>query len=338
MQYKIPQNVGIEDKIVGPLSLRQLIILAVGFGVSYVLFAILSKLYELNILEYIVIAIPGLIAAAFAMIRINDIPLIKYMFLFLEFSIKPKKRIWDHRGIASLVSPDLSGSISKATAANPNDSFAVKTQKASNLCELTRMLNSQNFEHVDAPEHLDVDQADDDDLVSSAYFGNKKDETGNMYWRTRESHMEMLKIFAQLPTTKLKKGTKEAEIARQEVEKVSREVESMKKTKWVPLDRKAPVNTPVITPAQQSIPIKTQEPVTPSSKKIRKRKRPTPQPIRENNNINTLNKKQPAQYIPNPGLSEIKSNTNLPIVSKSSKDGEFDIRDLEKGEIEINLD
>lgn len=30
MQYKIPQNVQIEDKIVGPLTLKQLIICGVG--------------------------------------------------------------------------------------------------------------------------------------------------------------------------------------------------------------------------------------------------------------------------------------------------------------------
>ena len=72
MQYKIPQNVGIEDKIVGPLTLRQLIIISVGVGISYVLFALLSKVYELNFLEYIIIAIPMLLAVAFALIKIND--------------------------------------------------------------------------------------------------------------------------------------------------------------------------------------------------------------------------------------------------------------------------
>ncbi|MCK5616448.1 PrgI family protein, partial [Candidatus Pacearchaeota archaeon] len=295
MQYKIPQDVGIEDKIVGPLSLRQLIILAIGFGISYVLFALMSKLYELNALEYIVIAIPGLISAAFAMIKINDVPLIKYMFLFLEFSIKPKKRIWDHRGIANLVSPDLSGGISKTSVSqsDTSDKIAEKTKQASNLRELTHMLNSHDFDHVETPVHDDVDEAHDDDLVASAYFGNKKDETGNMYWRTKESHMEMLKVFAQLPTTQLKQGTKEAEIAKQEIEKVSKEVESMKNTKKQPAPQA--ISKPAATPAK-----KQEAVVEAPKKKTRKRSRPTPKPIRENNSVNTTTKKQPAQYIPKP--------------------------------------
>ena len=45
LQYKIPQDIGIEDKIVGPFSLRQLLIVAVGGGISYAIFAISSRLY-----------------------------------------------------------------------------------------------------------------------------------------------------------------------------------------------------------------------------------------------------------------------------------------------------
>lgn len=313
-----------------------MIILAIGFGISYVLFALMSKLYELNILEYIIIAIPGLISAAFAMIKINDIPLIKYMFLFLEFSIKPKKRIWDHRGIASLVSPDLSGGISKSSVSqsDTSDKMAEKTKQASNLSELTHMLNSHDFDHVETPAHDDVDEAHDDDLMSSAYFGTKKDETGNMYWRTKEAHMEMLKVFAQLPTTQLKQGTKEAEIAKQEIEKVSKEVESMKGVKKQP--------TPQATSKPTAAPAKKQEVAEAPKKKTRKRSRPTPKPIRENNSVNTTTKKQPAQYIPKPKPQPKQEPTpqppTKPSVADQSKGGEFDIRDLEKGEIEINLD
>lgn len=199
MQYKIPQNVGIEDKIVGPFSLRQLIILAGGAGVSYVLFVISSKLYELNIIEYILIALPALFALAAATLKIYNVSFTKYIFLMLEFAIKPKKRMWDHRGISALVSPDLSESVSKKKEEKETE----KDRKNVNLGDLSAMLDSGGFEHIQKVEHSDIDKVSDDDLITEAYFGNKKEEspTKNMYWRTREVQKKKLDLLAKLKPT-----------------------------------------------------------------------------------------------------------------------------------------
>lgn len=224
MQYKIPQNVGIEDKIVGPLSLRQLIIVAVGVGFSWVLFAILGKLYELNIIEYVVIAMPGIISIAFAMIRINDLPLSKYILLLMEFSMKPKRRMWDHRGIANLVAPDLWEPL-KAEVPGLNAAMLAKSKKAANLRQLSMVLDSGGFEHVKDIQHRDIDVAKDDNLVVEAYFGNDDREKMNMYWRTLESHKKRLSFFAKLPVTQLKAGTQEVETAKIEIAKAKAEAD-----------------------------------------------------------------------------------------------------------------
>ncbi len=204
LQYKIPQDVGVEDKIVGPLSLRQLIIVAVGVGISYVIYAISAKLYELNVLEYIVIALPALIALAAAFIRINNVSFTKFVLLFLEFAIKPKKRLWDHRGIAHLVAPDLKEKKTGTAAAVAEG----KKRKDVDLDELSRILDSGGFENVKVAKHEDIDKAKDEDLVAEAYFGHKKTEspTENMYWRTKESHKKRLEMLAKLPVTKKQEG------------------------------------------------------------------------------------------------------------------------------------
>jgi hypothetical protein len=392
-QYKIPQNVGLEDKIVGPLTLRQLIMLAVGFGISYVLFAILSKLYELNFIEYGVIALPGLLAVAFALIKINDIPLLKYLFLFLEFSIKPKKRVWDHRGISSIVAPDLDEDDKTVTPTFATE-LDEKAKKAANLKELTRMLDSGEFQNVKDVQHEDIDVSNDDDLVTQAYFGDKKkiDEspTKNMYWRTKKSQLKRLEMLASLPTTELKKGTKEADIAKEQIRQAKAEAESENQ-------KPVQVSAPVIKqkPVQISAPAVTQKPApqtkqekpsilgqqktntvkpvnvvaspknqtmvkqnAPVVKKTeipkqqapvqnqnspRKRQRQIPQPVRKDNHINTTNKNQPAQYLPkeSPKPSnggKPKSAQPKPEKPKDGKIGEFDFKELQKGEIEINLD
>lgn len=292
------------------------------------LFSALNRIYELNILEYLIILLPGAISAAFALIRINDIPLTKYLFLFLEFAIKPKKRVWDHRGIAYLVDPDLT----PATIPSSTQNAPVKTSKPANLRELSKMLDSGAFAHLDDVTHQDLDKTHDDDLVTQAYFGHKSNHTENMYWRTKASHLEMLKIFAQLPVTQLKKGTKETAIAREEIMKVKAEVEANQKERANEEKKKAG----------------------------RKRKRKTAKPIRSNHPVNTIQKHKPVAYQapvqpmknkvksknsekpknknikPNPK----KSDKNLPNKdSRPFKKGEFTFEELsDKDAIEINLD
>ncbi|MEK7590859.1 MAG: PrgI family protein [Patescibacteria group bacterium] len=95
---KIPQNVYIEDRIVGPLTLKQTIILAAGGGFSYALFAMIQKTYgSVSIPVTIVVWLPCVVAAAFALIKINDLSLIRICFLMLERFHKPATRTFSPR-------------------------------------------------------------------------------------------------------------------------------------------------------------------------------------------------------------------------------------------------
>ncbi len=362
MQYKIPQNVGVEDKIVGPLTLKQLIIIAAGCGISYVFFAILSKLYELNILEYIVVAIPAILAVAFALIKINDIPLTKYIFLFLEFAMKPKKRIWDHRGISSIVAPDLTSTTKEKNvpSQNTNDILDEKAKKAANLRELTKTLDSGSFEHLGPVAHEDMDTTHDDDLVTQAYFGHKigESETENMYWRTKDAHIKMLDMFAKMPTTQIKKGTKEVEVMQKEIEKVKGEVSAMKQVSkkqnlGVRRQASATLKSKPIKPVKAKTSSKKSAPAMPKPpaqhvqrvtnpdvakpKKKRRRKRKVSQPARTDNHVNTTAKNKPAKFVPK-NTPQQTTNPKKKAPQANTNEGEFDLRELKKGEIEINLD
>lgn len=196
MQYKIPQNIGIEDKIVGPFSLRQLIIVAAGGGISYVIFVLASGTYELNVLEYIVIALPFILSLAIALIKINNITFTKFILLALEFAIKPKRRLWDHRGISPLVAPNL-----KEEELLPKSREQPKKtlQKKINLKDLSRILDSAGFRDTEIT-HQDMDNAQDEDLITEAFFGHKRSEseTQNMYWRTKASQKKRLDILSKI--------------------------------------------------------------------------------------------------------------------------------------------
>ncbi len=95
---KIPQNVQIEDKVVGPLSLRQIIIIACGGGFSYMIYASVQRsIGHVSIPLTIAIWTPALICAAFALVNINDLSLMRICFLMLERMQKPTRRIWGPR-------------------------------------------------------------------------------------------------------------------------------------------------------------------------------------------------------------------------------------------------
>lgn len=201
LQYKIPRDIGIADKIVGPFSLKQLIIVAVGGGLSYVIFTIASRLYELNILEYVIIAIPLMLSLAVALIKVNNVTFTKFVLLFLEFSIKPKRRMWDHRGIVSITDPNLTDKTKSDSRSGLKNTKTV--QKKVNLKDLSRLLDSGGVKSENIVHH-DMDGANDDDLVTQAFFGHKRGQskTQNMYWRTKESQKKRLDLLAKMPTSK----------------------------------------------------------------------------------------------------------------------------------------
>ena len=89
MQYQVPQFIDIEDRIIGPLTLKQFLYLALGGAILFVAWFIF-KFYI-----WIVIAIPiAAIASAFAFIKINDRPFVYFFLSFINYHLKPKLYIF----------------------------------------------------------------------------------------------------------------------------------------------------------------------------------------------------------------------------------------------------
>ena|SRR3989338_5875093 len=93
MQFKIPQNVQIEDKIVGPLTFKQLAVLGLGGGIAYLIYINLAKTYFwegwLPPVAFVVI-----VTLAFAFIKPLGVSFMHYVLLLAEFWLKPRKRMW----------------------------------------------------------------------------------------------------------------------------------------------------------------------------------------------------------------------------------------------------
>ncbi len=146
---KIPQNVQIEDHIIGPVSLRQLTITGIGGGISYMLYASALKAGVGNIAFLAVCWLPAVAAAAFSFLRINDLSLLNIIFLMIEGMQKPKERYWSPH-------PGLSINLITGQAAKEiTDANAKIISKATRLADITREMETRQKAMNRLAEHSD---------------------------------------------------------------------------------------------------------------------------------------------------------------------------------------
>ena len=88
-QFQIPQFIEVENKIVGPLSLKQFLYLAVAGIICFVFFFVLQLWLWL-----IITAIFGGMAVALAFIKYNGQPLVKIIWAAFNFFWKPRFYLW----------------------------------------------------------------------------------------------------------------------------------------------------------------------------------------------------------------------------------------------------
>jgi hypothetical protein len=98
-QYKVPQDVEAEDKLLGPLSFRQFIyagIALTGIVVGFFLFQVFP------LLALIPVPVVVLFGAVALPLR-KDQPMETYLLALLRFYLKPKQRLWNPDGTITYV-------------------------------------------------------------------------------------------------------------------------------------------------------------------------------------------------------------------------------------------
>lgn len=97
MQYKIPQDTGTAETFLNlgiiKMSLKQMIILFVGFGIGYLLYLSLFPMFGTYI-ALVPAGIVGIIALAFAFVRKDNMSFARMLLLLIEMRINPMARHW----------------------------------------------------------------------------------------------------------------------------------------------------------------------------------------------------------------------------------------------------
>ncbi len=109
MKYQVPQFIEIEDKVIGPLTVKQFIYLAGGGGLCFIVY---TYVYFYIALILIAIIIPLSLALAFY--KINNKPFIDFLESAFLFYTKQNLYIWkkeDKKPVARTETPAAEGQL-----------------------------------------------------------------------------------------------------------------------------------------------------------------------------------------------------------------------------------
>lgn len=89
-QYVVPQFIDVEDKIIGPITTRQFVILLVTFGTVFLIYRLL------DFALFLVLGVPLLIAGVvLAFVRINGVPFHFFLLNLVQTYRRPGLRTWN---------------------------------------------------------------------------------------------------------------------------------------------------------------------------------------------------------------------------------------------------
>ena len=111
-QYQVPQYIDVEDRIIGPLTLKQFLYLAFAGAVLFILW------FLVNFFIWTALAVPIIaLAAAFAFLKINDRPFAYFFLAAINYYIKP--RLFIFSSVPSEVKRPLPEKPAEAIAPKP---------------------------------------------------------------------------------------------------------------------------------------------------------------------------------------------------------------------------
>ena len=89
MQYSVPQFIDVENKIVGPISVRQFILIAIGVAFTFMAFK-LADLPLFILLTVIIVILTG----TFAFVKVNGRPFHYFMLNLFVTLRDPHLKVW----------------------------------------------------------------------------------------------------------------------------------------------------------------------------------------------------------------------------------------------------
>lgn len=125
-QFQVPQFIDVEDKILGPITMRQFFIMLIPLGAGILLYFLL-RFWLVVILE-----LPLLIGCAlFAFYRPYGMRFSRFFSAFLSYSLKPRMFLWKREEHARVVFTEKETAAQPTEAKKPVGRGGLKAKKSS---------------------------------------------------------------------------------------------------------------------------------------------------------------------------------------------------------------
>lgn len=136
MQYSVPQFIEVEDKVIGPLTVKQFLYILAGVGVLFMLWTVAP-----SIEVFLIPAIPILgLFLALAFYKVNGRPFTAFLQAALSYLSQPKVMIWDRRYDVVDMRTDAKKRAQKESAAEPQ--MVGQKVSSSRLRRLSQLLDN----------------------------------------------------------------------------------------------------------------------------------------------------------------------------------------------------
>jgi hypothetical protein len=101
LQFKVPQNIDMQDRIIGPLTMVQFVYAVIGGGICYSIFMGIPKPFS-----YVLIAPIAIFVICLDFVKINERPFLNFFLSAIQYTTAPKQRVW-HQGAGSDLSVEI---------------------------------------------------------------------------------------------------------------------------------------------------------------------------------------------------------------------------------------
>ncbi len=133
-QFVVPQFLDVEPKIIGPITLRQFILLIILILGEFVIYRVF-----LNVFFMLGLGIPfGAIIGGLAFLKVNGQPLHYVILSFIQTQKRPRKRVWDK----ARTDDEIRVFLKKELPPPPVQEKKKRTLESSRLSELTLVVNT----------------------------------------------------------------------------------------------------------------------------------------------------------------------------------------------------
>lgn len=136
--FKVPQNVQREDTIIGPITMRQLIICGAGGAITYIIYVALAAKYYVEV-WLLPVALSAILTATFAFVKVHGMTFMTFLLYLIEYVFLPRKRVFV-KGAGDVFMPEM---ITATAQKKPEAQKEMKPKKS--IDELAQILDTKGL-------------------------------------------------------------------------------------------------------------------------------------------------------------------------------------------------